>query len=144
MADELPNLFSDEEFNEQRLIYERRELAHRRTKEGRELARSMEERRVSPTPGRRRTDGLAESTIEQKFPHIAKKLTALWPSEACALYLSSLFISDRPNRQGFPTDVMEDLLMLNEINEMLAKRTGPSQPTAAAPAFGGAVRREHD
>lgn len=28
-------------------------------------------------------------------------------------------ISDRPDRQGFPYDVLEDLIMLTEINAML-------------------------
>lgn len=127
MSDELPKLFSDEEFNEQRLLRERRELADRRTTE----------RRVTPMQGRRRTDGLPESTIEQRFPHIAKRLTALWPSEACALYLASLLVSDRPDRQGFPADVMDDLLMLNEINDMRAIKTDLGQAAAAPPAWGG-------
>ena len=134
MSDELPKLFSDEEFNEQRLLRERRELADRRT----------EERRVAPVPARRRTDGLPESTIEQRFPHIARKLTELWRSEACTAYLSGLTVADRPGRQGFPLEVMENLMMLYEINDMLMAKPGPGQAAKSPDAWGVAVRREHD
>lgn len=133
MSDELPKLFSDEEFNEQRQLRERRELADRRTAE----------RRVAPM-GRRLTDGLPESTIEQKFPHIAKKLTLVWRSEGCAAYIASLSVADRPGRQGFPAEVMEDLMMLHEINDMLIDKPGLGQVAAAPPAWREAVRREHD
>ena len=79
--------------------------------------------------------------MEQRFPHIAKKLPALWRSEACAVYLSGLTIADRPGRQGFPADVMEDLVMLHEINEILMRESG-LEPEAAShrPEEGGTPR----
>jgi len=133
VSDELPKLFSDEEFNELRLVRERRELADRRTVE----------RRVAPMQ-RRLTDGLPESTIEQKFPHIAQKLTLVWRSEGCAAYISGLSVADRPGRQGFPAEVMEDLMMLHEINDTLINKPSLGQAAAAPPAWKEAVRREHD
>lgn len=135
MSDELPKLFSDEEFNEQRRVRERRELADRR----------VQERRAQPVPALKNTDGLPQSTIEQRFPHIAKKLIALWRSEACTVYLSSLTVADRPGRQGFPLGVMEDFMMLYEINDMLISKPN-LEKAAAAPTttWGGPVRREHD
>lgn len=157
--DELPKLFSDEEFKVQRELQERRDLEERR-----ELPdRRTEERRREPTQlGRKPSDGRPESTLEQKFPHLAKKLTALWLSEPCAVLLSSLMISDRPDRQGFPYDVLEDLIMLTEINTMLmpkpglgqtakslaptqtAKSPGPGQTAKSPNAWGDGARREHD
>ena len=134
MSDELPKLFSDEEFNEQRLVRERRELADRR----------IQERRAQPVPALKSTDGLPQSPIEQRFPHIANKLTALWRSEACTAYLSGLTVADRPGRQGFPLDVMEDLMMLYEINDMLNNHPGLDEAAAAPTAWGGPARREHD
>jgi hypothetical protein len=148
VSDELPKLFSDEEFIEQRLLRERRELADRRAEEQRaeekraEERRAKGERRVLFPHGRRSTDGLPESTIEQKFPHIAKKLTLAWRSEACAAYLSSLTVADRPGRQGFPPEVMEDLMMLHEINEMLKERSRLGPEAASPPAWAEAVHRE--
>jgi hypothetical protein len=94
--------------------------------------------------GSRLTDGLPESTIEQKFPHIAKKLTLAWRSEACAAYLSSLTVADRPDRQGFPAEVMEDLMMLYEINEMLMEKSRLGPEAASPPAWREAVRRERE
>jgi len=134
VSDELPKLFSDEEFNAQRLVRERRELADRR----------VQERRAQPVPALQSTDGLPQSTIEQRFPHIAKKLTAVWRSEACTAYLSGLTIADRPGRQGFPLDVLEDLMMLYEINDMLNNSPSLAKPVAAPTAWGGPARREHD
>ena len=109
MTDELPNLFSDNEFNAQLESREQCQVPNR----------SVAERREEPMQKLRLTDGLPESTMEQKFPHIAKKLTLAWRSEACALFLGNLIINDRPDRQGFPYDVLEDLLMLNELNSAL-------------------------
>jgi hypothetical protein len=108
MSDELPKIFSDEEFD----------LAVKARDKG---PRSEQERwdnagiRPPPQPG----DGLPESRIEQLFPHIAEKLTVVWPSEACALYISDLVVNRRESRQGFPQEVLDDLLMLHEINDML-------------------------
>ena len=134
VSDELPKLFSDEEFNEQRLVRERLELADRR----------IEERRARSVQAPEHTDGLPQSTIEQKYPHVAKKLTSLWRSEACTVYLSALTVADRPDRQGFPLEVMEDLMMLYEINDMLSRKPGLEQAAAAPSAWGEAARREHD
>ena len=137
--DELPKLFSDEEFKAQRELRERRELEERR-----ELPdRRMEERRREPMQlGRKPSDGLPESTMEQKFPHLVKKLTGLWRSEPCAVFLSSLMISDRPDRQGFPYDVLEDLIMLTELNEILTRKPELEPTAASALAWKEAAERK--
>jgi len=70
------------------------------------------------------SDGLPESTIEQRFAHVAKRLVAMWPSEACALYISKLVVPDRVGRQGFPQEVMDDLMMLYQMNDMLCRDIG--------------------
>src|SRR5258708_7917742 len=66
-------------------------------------------------------DGLPESTIEQHFPRIAQKLVLVWPSEACAAYLTSLIVNERETRQGFPPEVLDDLLMLHSMNDMILR-----------------------
>ncbi|MEK7877225.1 MAG: hypothetical protein AAB325_13660 [Pseudomonadota bacterium] len=139
MSDELPKLFSDEEFSEERERRERRESDDRRA-----LERRTEDRRVSPMRGRRSSDGLPESTIEQKFPHIAKRLTLVWCSEACPVYISSLAVADRPGRQGFPAEVMEDLLMLQEINAMLMGKSAVIQEAALPDDWKEALRRKFE
>ncbi len=133
MSEELPKLFSDEEFE---ALHQQRENAVRSAHDLRGESRIR--------PEHKPTDGLPESTMEQMFPHIAQKLTVVWSSEACALYINNLVIVDRGSRQGFRVEVLEDLMMLHEINEMLTK-TPASRPAAAAPAaWPEAVPREHD
>jgi len=48
----------------------------------------------------------------------------VWPSEACAAYLTSLIVTERETRQGFPPDVIEDLLMLHSINDIILRNAG--------------------
>lgn len=115
MSDDLPKIVSDEEF--ERMLQER-EKAQRALRS--DPAR-WDNAGISPIP--RPSDGRPESTIEQQFPQIAKKLAMVWPSEACAAYLSSLLVSDRETRRGFPPEVVEDLLMLHAMNEMLMRGT---------------------
>jgi hypothetical protein len=113
---ELPKIFSDEEFD--RLLKVRREVPR------------PEHDRLDNSgvrPARQKSDGLPESTIEQQFPHIAQKLAVVWPSEACGLYITDLIVNRREARQGFPNEVIEDLLMLHAINDMLVRVSSHGQ-----------------
>ena len=110
--DSLPQIVSDEEFD--RLLNER-ERAERNLRSDQN---KWDNAGLVNAP-RPPSDGLPECTIEQQFPRIAEKLKIVWPSEACALYLTSLLVNDRESRRGFPPEVVEDLLMLHAINEML-------------------------
>jgi hypothetical protein len=114
MSKELPQIVSDEEFER---------LLHEREKALRALRSDHDKWDNSGmvAPQRRESDGLPESTIEQSFPQIAHKLTIVWPSEACAAYISSLLVNKRETRQGFPPEIVEDLLMLHAINDMLTR-----------------------
>ncbi len=115
MSDDLPKIVSDEEFD--RLIKER--------EKAQVALRSDHDRwdNSGVSPAQRPSDGRPESTIEQQFPQVAKKLTMVWPSEACAVYLGSLLVCDRETRRGFPPEVVDDLLMLHAMNEMLLRGT---------------------
>ena len=101
----LPSLLSDEEFEKLRL--QRNQLGNTTI------------RVTAPI-----TDGLPESTIEQRFAHVAEQLCATWGSEACALYINKLVISDRVGREGFPQEVIDDLMMLYQINEIRCREIG--------------------
>ena len=52
-------------------------------------------------------------TLMRRFPRIANQLAAVW-SEAPSVrsYLDSLLVDDRGRRQGFPQDVLTELLSL--------------------------------
>jgi hypothetical protein len=45
----------------------------------------------------------------------------VWPSEACAAYLTSLIVTKRETRQGFPPEVIDDLLMLHSMNDIILR-----------------------
>ena len=52
--------------------------------------------------------------LERRFPHIVDRITGLWGSPMCTEYIQSLVMMDRGDaRQGFPIDLIEDLLMLD-------------------------------
>jgi len=133
VSKELPQIISDEEFD--RLLNERTRVP-----------RSEHERwdNSAIRPSREPGDGLPECAIEQFFPRIAEKLVVVWPSEACGMYIASLLINKRETRQGFPPEVVEDLLMLHAMNEMLV-RSGSRPPRDAEklPAHPDAVLRKH-
>ncbi len=115
--DELPQILSDDEFA---ALVKQREQFDRPEHERWNSAGP----RTPPTP----TDGKPESSLEQQFPHIAQKLCAVWRSEACALYLKDLLVSERNTRRGFPADVVEDLLLLYGVNERLVRRAREAEP----------------
>ena len=129
MTNELPKIFSDEEIDQ---ALQKRGERPRGDHERWDNAGTR-------TPARP-SDGMPESWIEQQFPHIADKLQVVWPSEACALYISNLVVNRRDVRSGFPPEVLEDLLMLHEINDMLL-RAGRPQPSAPPPFTAGRERR---
>jgi hypothetical protein len=113
VSKELPEILSDEEFA--RMLQERDEAARALRNDHDRWDNS--ERIPPPRP----SDGLPESTIEQHFPRIAQKLVLVWPSKACAEYLTSLIVTEREARQGFPPEVIEDLLMLHSMNDMILR-----------------------
>ena len=117
-----PPLFSDEEF--ENLQQRRNDVPSP------EQDRVEHQAVVAPRPT---TDGRPESTIEQRFTHVSQQLVAMWPSEACAMYIQRLVISDRGSRQGFPQDVVDDLMMLYQINEMLYRKSQRNIGTPEGP-----------
>lgn len=118
MSAELPKIISDDEFA--RLLSEREHVV-----------RSGHDRwdNSALISSHQPSDGLPESSIEQSFPRIAEKLVLAWPSEACAMYIASLIVNKREARQGFPKEVVEDLLMLHAINDMLVRNLKPRTAT---------------
>lgn len=122
MSNDLPTIISDEEFA--RMLTERNKAAR--------ALRTDHDRwdNSAIIPSYRPGDGLPESSIEQNFPRIAEKLILVWPSEACAAYLTSLIVNKREARQGFPPEVIEDLLMLHSMNDMILRTT--LRPTRTA------------
>jgi hypothetical protein len=52
-----------------------------------------------------------------QFPHIKRRLEFQWGSKECRLYLHSLTIADRPNRRGFPFEIVTTIYDLLELHD---------------------------
>lgn len=55
------------------------------------------------------------SAVERRFPHIVHNLIKLWQSAEIDGYMDSLLIDSRGDRQGFPEEVLEELVFLAGI-----------------------------
>jgi len=55
------------------------------------------------------------SSIERRFSRIAQELATRWKSDDIDAYLNSLLLDDRGDRQGFPTDALEELMFLSSL-----------------------------
>jgi hypothetical protein len=58
------------------------------------------------------------SAIEKRFPHIAEKLSLMWGTPDFSEFLNKLMIDDRGNRQGFPPEVIDEMLFLHLVHDM--------------------------
>jgi hypothetical protein len=62
-------------------------------------------------------DSDPRSVLERRYPHIVQGLIAVWNhQEAADSYFDMLLMDDRANRQGLPTEIFEDLLLLSEVS----------------------------
>lgn len=52
----------------------------------------------------------------ERFAHIVEKICPLWSHVGLDEYLDSLFISDRPDRAGFPPEVMVEIMFLQRLH----------------------------
>ncbi len=63
----------------------------------------------------------------EKMPHLVKSVQELWGSRECQAYLRKLLRDNRDGtRQGFPLNVIDDILCLSAV---LEQELGPYRPT---------------
>jgi len=55
--------------------------------------------------------------LEQKYERILQKIDALWDTAEIDAYFTDLVIDARGGRQGFPKDVLNDILILRDFRE---------------------------
>lgn len=55
------------------------------------------------------------SAVERLYPRICAGLVQLWFRDEIDAYLDSLILDDRIDRQGFPFEVIDELLFLSEL-----------------------------
>lgn len=56
------------------------------------------------------------SEIENRFPHLARNITLRWGCPAFVAYIYKLIVDDRGGRQGFPTEVLDEILFLHHLH----------------------------
>ena len=54
----------------------------------------------------------------EAHPRLLERICAIWRSPECARYLRCLILDERGDRQGFPPEVMSELLLLSSLHEL--------------------------
>lgn len=68
--------------------------------------------------------------LEQQYERILKKIDELWETPEIDAYFSDLIIDTRGGRQGFPKDVLNDIVTLRDFRETERLREAESQSDA--------------
>lgn len=56
------------------------------------------------------------SEIERRFPHVAESVVQRWGKPEALRYLDSLMMDSRGGRQGFPFEVLQELMLLRDVH----------------------------
>ncbi|MDB5805615.1 MAG: hypothetical protein JWN73_2937 [Betaproteobacteria bacterium] len=57
------------------------------------------------------------SDLEEQYAHLAEKMVGIWGTPECVAFLRKLIVDERGSRQGFPFEVMSELLILSAVAE---------------------------
>jgi hypothetical protein len=55
------------------------------------------------------------SALETRYPRICARLVQMWFRDEIDTYLDGLILDDRYDRQGFPFEVIDELLFLSDL-----------------------------
>ncbi len=56
------------------------------------------------------------SEVEKRFPHVARNITLMWGCPEFIDYINKLIVDDRGGRQGFQTEVLDEMLFLHRLH----------------------------
>ena len=59
------------------------------------------------------------SFLEQRFPRIASEIVARWGTASFEPYANNLILNERNERQGFPGEVLTELLFLYRLDMII-------------------------
>lgn len=71
--------------------------------------------------------------LEQTYPHVFYKLIELWGTPDLRAYFDELIMSNRPNRLGFPAEVVTEIWALSKV---YSTQHPEQEPSEAASMFG--------
>jgi len=63
--------------------------------------------------------GSAVSATDVWFPHISKHIVITWGHQSFKDYTKTLFSTTRNNRQGFPSEVLIELMDIDTLHDKL-------------------------
>ena len=61
--------------------------------------------------------GVKAEAMAKSFPRLLKVIDAGWGEHDCFTYIDNLLFTDRPDRQGFSTEAVDELLLIKNIFE---------------------------
>ena len=67
------------------------------------------------------------SALEKRFPRIVDKIVLMWGTQEFPDFLNSMMIDKRGDRQGFPLEVLEEMMFLTTLHDF--RRGERSQAT---------------
>ena len=67
------------------------------------------------------------NNLEQKYPHVFQKMIELWGTVSMRPYFDELIMSNRPNRLGFPPEVVTEIWALSKIYSTLHPEHEPPE-----------------
>jgi hypothetical protein len=57
-----------------------------------------------------------KTQLEEKFPRIVESIVLMWGHEELDTFFAKLAVDDRGDRQGFPPEVMSDIMFLATLH----------------------------
>ncbi len=57
------------------------------------------------------------SALEKHFPRIVDKIVLMWATEEFPEFLNGMMIDKRGDRQGFPLEVLEEMMFLTTLHD---------------------------
>lgn len=72
------------------------------------------------------------AVLEQQFPHVLETILAQWGSFRLNDYFKGLLVTERTNRQGFPSAASTEIFRLFTLHNGL----GQTEPRSNSPATG--------
>jgi hypothetical protein len=58
----------------------------------------------------------SKTTLEERFPRIVDSIVLMWGNKEMDTFFQKIMMDDRGDRQGFPPEVMSDLMFLSQLH----------------------------
>jgi tankyrase len=76
------------------------------------------------------------SFIEEKYPRICQQLALMWGHPELEKWFEKMWIDDRGTRQGFPPEVMSELMFVSSLHQVAYPTLGPQFANRAIDTVG--------